>query len=108
VGGQQQAPHERVDRRPADQRVAAQVPVGGGEQSQVGQDDGHHGHPVEVRGELARIQLGTLGGEARLGACDRRRLGRPVAERCPGLHTVAPLLQVLDPPRHVQVTDPAP
>ena len=55
-GGQQDAPGEGVDRRPADQGVVVGVPVDGGQPGEVGQEHQHHRYLVEVLGEPARTR----------------------------------------------------
>ncbi len=54
VRGEQQAPRERVDGRAADQRVAVEVAVEGGEVAQVGEEHEQHRHLVEELGEARR------------------------------------------------------
>ena len=48
MGGEEQAPRERVDRRAADQRVPVEVAVEGGEVAQVREQHQERGDLVEV------------------------------------------------------------
>ena len=104
VRGEQDAPRERVDRRAADERVAVEVAVDGGEVAQVGEQHEQHGREVEVLGE-ARSGLG--GTRARISGPRARavRLGVAVGDRGegrePGLH----LREVLVPAGQVEVAE---
>ena len=59
TGGQQDAPHERVDGGAAGERVAIQVAVDRSERAEVGQHGEQDRHLVEVLGEAARARGGV-------------------------------------------------
>ena len=105
MGGEQQAPRERVDRRAAHHRVAVEVAVEGGEVAQVGEEDQQHRRLVESLGEPGaaappRRELRRPGARHRFGVA----VGDRGERREPGLH----LRQVLVPAGQVEVAQRLP
>jgi hypothetical protein len=104
ASSEEDAPAKRVDRRPADERVTAEVPVECREPAKIRDHQQQDGHFVEM---LRETPLAGCGGEFG-GVGARLRFGFPIGDRRPRNEASRAHRQVLVPAFEVEISETSP